>query len=108
VIFIWGPGERQTVEALVSRGKHGRLLACRTDLMQLAALIARSHLHIGNCSAPRHLAAAVGTPSLTIMGPTDPKNWTYPSPIHRVIQGKVPCLVCAIKPTARPMNACTH
>lgn len=93
-IFIWGPGEHELVETYLQQGQHRHILACQTDLLQLAALIARSRLHIGNCSAPRHLAVAVGTPSLTIMGPTDPRNWTYPSPAHQVVQGQVPCLSC--------------
>jgi ADP-heptose:LPS heptosyltransferase len=94
VIFIWGPGEKDMVTDLVKQGNYPHVLACPTDLMQLAALIAKSDLHIGNCSAPRHIAVAVGTPSLTIMGSTIPENWTYPSPIHRFVRGKVPCLEC--------------
>ena len=93
-IFLWGPGEREIVEALITQAKHPHLLACQTDLMQVAALIARSDLHIGNCSAPRHIAVAVGTPSLTVMGPTSPANWTYPSPLHRAMRGNVTCLEC--------------
>lgn len=93
-IFIWGPGERKMIESLVKQGKHKLMLACPTDLMQLAALIEKSDLHIGNCSAPRHIAVAVGTPSLTVMGPTIAVNWTYPSPMHRVVRGNVPCLEC--------------
>ena len=93
-IFIWGPGEREMVEALVKQANHPHRLACQTDLMQLAALIAKSDLHIGNCSAPRHLAVAVGTPSLTVMGPTSAANWTYPSPQHRAMRGNVACLEC--------------
>jgi ADP-heptose:LPS heptosyltransferase len=62
--------------------------------MQLAALIEKSDLHIGNCSAPRHIAVAVGTPSLTVMGPTVPVNWTYPSPIHQYARGDVSCVEC--------------
>ena len=93
-IFIWGPGEKEMIEELLQHGRHQHLLAPRTDLMQLAALIEQSDLHIGNCSAPRHIAVAVGTPSLTVMGPTIPANWTYPDPKHQVVQGDVPCLGC--------------
>lgn len=94
VIFVWGPGEKEDVDALVRQGRFHHLLACPTDLMQLSALIARSWLEIGASSAPQHIAVAVGTPSLTIMGPTNPVNWTYPSPLHRTVQGKVDCLAC--------------
>ncbi len=94
VIFMWGPGEKEMVESLLKQGQYKHVLACPTDLMQLAALIEKSDVHIGNCSAPRHIAVAVGTPSLTVMGPTKVANWTYPSPMHRVIRGNVPCLEC--------------
>ncbi|GAK48834.1 glycosyltransferase family 9 [Candidatus Moduliflexus flocculans] len=93
-IFIWGPGEREMVDALIKQARYPHLLACQTDLMQLAALIAKSDLHIGNCSAPRHLAVAVRTPSLIVMGPTSAANWTYPSPQHRAMCGNVECLEC--------------
>jgi lipopolysaccharide heptosyltransferase II len=39
---------------------------------QLAALLARSHLYVGNDSSPLHLASAVGTPVVGLFGPTDP------------------------------------
>ncbi|GAK57369.1 ADP-heptose:LPS heptosyltransferase [Candidatus Vecturithrix granuli] len=94
VIFIWGPEEHDMVTSLVQQGQYPHKLACPTDLVQLAALIQKSDLHIGNCSAPRHIAVAVGTPSLTIMGPTAAVNWTYPSPLHKAVQGKVSCLEC--------------
>ncbi|MFQ8738317.1 MAG: glycosyltransferase family 9 protein [Bilophila wadsworthia] len=43
------------------------------------ARIAEADLHIGNCSAPRHIAVAVDTPTLTVLGSTTPA-WTFPSP----------------------------
>ncbi len=94
VMFLWGPGEKEMLQEFLQCGTHQHLLAPPTDLMQLAALIEESDLHIGNCSAPRHIAVAVGTPSLTVMGPTKPENWTYPDSKHQVVQGDVPCLGC--------------
>lgn len=47
-------------------------LVGQTSLGQLAALLQRSHLYVGNDSAPLHLATAVGTPVIGIYGPTDP------------------------------------
>nr|WP_320131816.1 glycosyltransferase family 9 protein [uncultured Holophaga sp.] len=93
-IFAWGPGEGEEVEALLKQSALPHLLAPPTSLMELAALIERSCLHVGNCSGPRHIAVAMGTPSLTIMGPTNPENWTYPSPEHRAIRGNAQCPEC--------------
>jgi len=47
----------------------------------MAAVQSLATLHVGNCSAPRHMAVAVGTPSLTIQGATS-VGWLFPSPEH--------------------------
>ena len=41
----------------------------------LAAVLERVDLFVGNDSGPGHLAAAVGTPTLSLFGPTDPVVW---------------------------------
>jgi ADP-heptose:LPS heptosyltransferase len=48
------------------------LVGQTTSFGQLAALLQRCHLYIGNNSSPLHLAEAVGTPVVGIFGPTDP------------------------------------
>ena len=45
------------------------------SLWDLACWLARASLYIGNDSGITHLAAAVGTPTLALFGPTDPKVW---------------------------------
>lgn len=47
-------------------------LAQKTSFSEMAAVIVRSRLFVGNDSSPLHLAAAVGTPFVGIFGPTDP------------------------------------
>lgn len=44
-------------------------------LLELAGLLERADLFIGNDSGPGHIAAAVGTPTLSLFGPTDPRVW---------------------------------
>ena len=44
-------------------------------LLELAGLLERADLFIGNDSGPGHIAAAVGTPTLILFGPTDPRVW---------------------------------
>ena len=44
-------------------------------LPQVAALLERCAMFIGHDSGISHLAAAVGTPSLLLFGPTDPEIW---------------------------------
>jgi len=45
------------------------------DLYELGCWLARARLYIGNDSGISHLAAAVGTPSIVLFGPTDPAIW---------------------------------
>lgn len=104
VIFLWGPGEEKEVSTILQKCSRSHILACPTDLLQLAALLDRSQLHIGNDSAPRHIAVARGTPTLTIIGPTSEANWTYPSPCHQVVYESVPCRPCEKKTCAYQME----
>jgi len=60
--------------------------AVRMDnLWDLACWLAAARLYIGNDSGITHLAAAVGTPSVAIFGPTDPAIWAPRGDNVRVI-----------------------
>jgi heptosyltransferase III len=50
-------------------------LAGRLTFRELGALISAARLYVGVDSAPMHLAAAVGTPTVAIFGPTGAFNW---------------------------------
>jgi heptosyltransferase-2 len=62
----------------------------------LAALLQRSALCISNDSGPRHLAAALGTPTLALFRRHHQREWgIYPqSDSCRILQGSHPCPVC--------------
>jgi ADP-heptose:LPS heptosyltransferase len=69
-------------------------LSGRTALGALAALLADASVLVGNDSGPAHLAAAVGTPSVTLFLSGDPVRWAYESPRHRVARVQVECNPC--------------
>ena len=50
-------------------------IAGKTTLTQLASILHRCHVFIGNDSGPMHLAAAVGTPTIGLYGPGDPTRF---------------------------------
>jgi lipopolysaccharide heptosyltransferase I len=70
ILLLWGPDEvhmaRQIRDGLQARA----ILAPPTDLHELAAILRRSVLMVANDTGPLHLAAALGTPSLGLFGPT--------------------------------------
>jgi ADP-heptose:LPS heptosyltransferase len=50
-------------------------LAGKTSLRQAAAVLERATVFLGNDSGLGHLAAAVGTPTLTLFGPGEPERY---------------------------------
>lgn len=54
-------------------------------LPQLAALLARATLFVGNDSGISHLNALLGVPTLALFGPTDPAIWAPRGPRARVV-----------------------
>ena len=48
----------------------------RLSWAELVWLLARADLFLGNDSGPGHLAAAVGTPTVSVFGPQDPSVFT--------------------------------
>ncbi len=92
VAVLGGPGE-EAFAAEVSAGLAlpNRNLAGRTPLRLLAAALARCDLLLANDSGPTHLAAAVGTPTVSIFTCTDPARAAPFGNGHRVVRTGVPC-----------------
>lgn len=54
------------------------VLAGRTDLAKLAALVASARLVVANDTGIGHLATSYGTPSVLLFGPVSPRYWGPP------------------------------
>lgn len=113
----WGPEKfRQLAEWLVENGYSAGLIggpadihlagditkglpvqnfAGRTPLRETARLIATAALVIGGDSVALHLAAAFGTPSIALFGPTPPSQWAPPGKGHRTLYHPPPCSPCS-------------
>ncbi|MBL4538435.1 MAG: glycosyltransferase family 9 protein [Oceanicaulis sp.] len=73
IAIFGGPGDEARAEA-VKAGLSERTvidLTGRLDLVEAAACLKRAALFVGNDSGLMHMAAAVGTPTLGLFGPTD-------------------------------------
>src|SRR5262249_7680954 len=68
VAVTWGPGEEDMVRSLLRTA--GDVHQISTNLDELVALCETAKLFVGGDTGPMHFAAAVGTPIVSIFGPT--------------------------------------
>jgi len=91
VMIITGPAE---AERSWQWRSHPRLLCIAgRPLVQVAALLRRSHLFVGNDGGITHLAASLGTPTIALFGPTDPRIWA-PAKHAQVLRSGADCAPC--------------
>ena len=106
IVFSGGVGDveacaqaqRAMVEPSVS-------LAGQLELGELGALIGGARLLVCNNSAPAHLAAAVGTPSVVLYALTNSQHTPWRAP-GRVLNRDVPCRNCLKSVCPEGHHAC--
>jgi lipopolysaccharide heptosyltransferase I len=69
---LWGPGEEGYARAVVEASGGAARLAPPTRLADLVEICRGASLMVSGDTGPLHIAAAVGTPIVSIFGPTDP------------------------------------
>lgn len=95
VVVLGAPNEAH-LTAEVAAGAPGILdLGGRTDLPGLAAVLSICDLFVTNDTGPMHLASAVGTPTITLWGSSDPRE-VHPlgARDERVHGAPLPCAPC--------------
>ncbi|MDE0683066.1 MAG: glycosyltransferase family 9 protein, partial [Candidatus Poribacteria bacterium] len=66
----------------------------KTSILQLGALLERCEVCLTCDSGPMHIAAAVGTPTVALFGPTDPLRHKPYGAGHTIIEKPVECRPC--------------
>lgn len=95
-LLLYGPGEREVVAEVRQLSGCPKSVILTEDMLslrQMAAVLERCGLHLGNCSSPSHFATAVDTPTLIIRGSTS-SAWSFPSPEHGHMALNMPCQPC--------------
>lgn len=89
VVITGGPSETALAMQVASMAgvPRERVLAGRTNLAELAAVVAAARVVISGDTGIAHLATAMRTRSVVLFGPTSPARWGPPPdrPWHRVI-----------------------
>ncbi len=92
--ILYGPGEKEVADEVARLAGNCAIVSEHMlSLREMAAVQAQAALHVGNCSAPRHFAVGVDTPSLTIHGATG-FGWCFPSEQHTSLDKNLPCRSC--------------
>ena len=78
----------------------------KTSLLELAALMKRCRLFIGNDAGPMHVAAAVGCPVVALFGPSDPAVWGPRGKHARTIYKGLDCRECFHPGCSRGEQSC--
>lgn len=98
VLLLCGPIDKPIVKAIAQRVQT-KVAEVQTgnNVGEVAALIERASLCISNDSGPRHLAIAVGTPSLAFFRHHHDKEWGVYQESDRCValKGKGQCAFCA-------------
>lgn len=93
------PKERATVEMLLAAARAPIIELPRLgmDLRLLKSLSKRASVMLTNDTGPRHIAAAMNLPVVTVFGPTDPAWTTIPFAQERQVSVPVFCGPCQKK-----------
>lgn len=71
-VVLWGPGEQEIARQVVAASSGAAIEAPPTGLSDILELAREASLIVSGDTGPLHLAAAVDTPVVAIMGPTNP------------------------------------
>ena len=83
ITWLWGGKEEKAeVEAIAKECAMPTHLAPDTSFKELAALIAKHDLFIGNSNGPSHLAVVTNLKTLQLHGPTDGRSWSQIGRAH--------------------------
>ena len=99
VVLIEGPDEAGVAAQISPAATRINLAG---PLAEAAAVLERARLYVGSDSGLAHLAAAVGTPAVTLFAPADPDRVCPYGYRHLVVQAPTPCAPCMQYPWLTP------
>jgi ADP-heptose:LPS heptosyltransferase len=105
VVVTGAPGERGLTARMA--GAAGLDLGGRTTFAELADVLAAAEVVVVGNTGPAHLAAAVGTPVVSLYAPTVPAvRWRPWQVRHELLHVEVPCAGCRARVCPVPEHPC--
>ena len=100
VWVVGGPGEKALAQEIVAAGGARVRDLTGTDLRNGILAMAAAGVAISNDSGLMHIAAAIGTPTMGIFGPTSPYLWAPLNGLAATVLRPRPC--CPASPATAP------
>lgn len=95
VLIFGGQQETELVQSVVNLMNAPAIpFAGNLQIRQLAACIEKCDLFLTNDTGPMHIAAAVGTPTVSLFGPGNHIRFQPLGKQHQMIRHNVPCSPC--------------
>jgi lipopolysaccharide heptosyltransferase I len=107
ITLLGAPADQSACQAIAdSLPKACNNLAGKTSIVEMGSILKAADLLISNDSGPVHMAAAVGTRTLVIFGPTNPGRTGPFGTGHRVLQSLNTCQPCMSRRCKHPDSSC--
>jgi lipopolysaccharide heptosyltransferase I len=71
-VVLWGPGEEVLAQSVIAASGGAAVVAPPTSVADIVAFARAASLVVSGDTGPLHLSTAVGTPTVSLFGPTDP------------------------------------
>ena len=99
IFLVGGPAELPLLAAIRTAAKSHLVVLDRAfPIGQFASLAAQFDLFLCHDSGPMHVAAAVGTPVVALVGAQNTTVWAPVGPHHTVLQAAQPCAAACVAP----------
>ena len=86
VWVLGGPNETGIAREIVAAAGHAGRNLTGTDLRNAIVALAAADAAVTNDSGLMHIAAAIGTPTVAIFGPTSPRLWGPLNPLAAILE----------------------
>jgi heptosyltransferase-2 len=86
VWVLGGPNETALAAQIVATGGNGVRDLTGTELRNAVVALATADAAVANDSGLMHIAAAIGTPTVAIFGPSSPTHWAPLNPLAAILE----------------------
>jgi heptosyltransferase-1 len=97
VVVLWGPHELETAGRVAEASGGAARIAPALSLDELPGVLRNFSVIVTIDSGLKHLAVAVGTPTVTLFGPTSPYEWHIGGQHDRFLYAGAPCSPCRLR-----------